>query len=129
MATIAKRNTDPYWGDGHDANRALLSSHVDRLITAFEQENIRRYDTDCRMKVSISSKLSDTIRDSLDKADQEKLKTSFNAAKYSELVHLQWNKDLQRPTLEAGQHRRAAILKMNGLNPAFLITAFILTRS
>jgi hypothetical protein len=108
---------DPTWGFGHDANRSLLPDHIQRVLTAFSDEGIRRFEVECRMKASINSNLSTRIRASLSAADQRRLESGASATKQSDYVLLEWAHDWPRPTLEAGQHRRAAIMMMNGLDP------------
>src|SRR5436190_13300273 len=35
---------NPCWGEGHRINRSLMQQHVDRLVTAYSEDEIRRFD-------------------------------------------------------------------------------------
>jgi hypothetical protein len=118
VAVIDCAVLNPHWGEGYGANRAIIPSHVGKLLVSFEAEHIRRFDPDCRMKASVTLATSKKILDRLTDTQRETARTAHRGAGYLDYVHIEWDsKAWGRPTLEAGQHRRAAIMQMNGLDP------------
>jgi len=118
MAIIDCAVLNPHWGEGYGANRAIIPSHVGKLLTSFEMEKIRRFEPECRMMASVTPAIFKKILERLSDTQKEIAQKASTGASYGDYVHIEWDGDAWgRPTLEAGQHRRTAIMQMNGLDP------------
>ncbi|KAJ9301416.1 hypothetical protein DTO271G3_1551 [Paecilomyces variotii] len=89
-------------------NRPLDQSHVVRLTHAFDKQGIHRFDPEHRMIASIPKAEARKIAQSMG----IKLGDMSGDSQFIPCSEFQ-----RRPVLEAGQHRRAAILRMNNLGP------------
>lgn len=106
----------PYWGRGLDANRSIIERHVESICNQLSVTD-RRYDPNHRCQASAPEELLDTILASF---SPEKLEMSRNLSACQpedlpvvNLTEMFKDRDVFPTfTLEAGQHRRAAVLKM-----------------
>ncbi|KAL1869749.1 hypothetical protein Plec18167_007673 [Paecilomyces lecythidis] len=85
--------------DGIESNRALDPAHVNSLVDAFAKEGVGRFETKHRISASISSVAA--------KGLTTKYPALNNAGK-EPTVYIKSDDFDERPTLDAGQHRRAA---------------------
>jgi hypothetical protein len=110
---------DPNWGTGIDANRPIADAHVEALVKQLPK-SYRRYDTENRCQASAPKKVLEMLLASLSSKDKLKTK-NISACNPQSLPVINLQAVLrgvdpaQKPMLEAGQHRRAAVLKMNHL--------------
>lgn len=119
MAIVDLACLNPYWGKGLDANRSISARHVDSLVKELSKTD-RRYDPANRCQASVSAEVVKHILESLTVEEVEKSRNQ-SACQPADLPVLDL-KDLFRDfdhfpnlRLEAGQHRRAAVLKMANL--------------
>lgn len=117
---------DPHWGTQLEANRPLIHQHVEKLIHDFEQ-SLRRFDPENRVRASAHQAIIDRIKASVPESQRQKL-LNYSARKPDEYCIVDLSNidtsmnvnDMVMPSklrLEAGKHRRAAIMKMNGISP------------
>lgn len=105
---------NPFWGTGHAANRPLNQPHVDSLVATFATNTIHRFNKDHRMYASIPRKEADKLIETCPDIKKGDALTSSSRTLFV-IKNEVWKTLGVRPTLEAGQHRRAAILAMNDL--------------
>lgn len=108
---------NPDWGIGHGANRPLILSHVDDLVMAFNKEGVSRFDLSHRLKASVPSATVEEILASLSEDETARIHSGRASVNRQGIFHLTWSNQWPRPILQAGQHRRAALLKRSGLSP------------
>jgi len=127
---------DPDWGSGTQANRPLNTRNVDSLVTSFKT-NIRRWAPGTRMKASCPiSRWNQVLafqqsQQNLTPPLQEQVRDARIKHLQDEISHITWRRravqasdvngapsedvnhpdNTPRPTLESGQHRRAAIMR------------------
>ena len=49
---------NPAQGEKHQANRPLLSDHIEKFFGSSKDDGVRRFDRECYMKVSITPELA-----------------------------------------------------------------------
>lgn len=107
------------WGTGHGANRYLRHDHVADLRQSFQDTRIRRVAPEHRLKASITATTFEKVITSVT-SDTTKL-AMFESGKVAmsadKILFLDWDSSWPRPTLDAGQHRRAALLTLLGSTP------------
>jgi hypothetical protein len=123
VAIVDLAKLDPCWGSGLDANRSLIEKHVDNLIQQIKQSD-RRYNNSNRCQASFPSNV---LKDFIDQVPNERrnLLRNYGGNSPRELVVLDITPGIFR--LEGGQHRRAAVLKMNGLSVNGTVGVFLAT--
>lgn len=103
------------WSKDDPGNREIRTKHLSDLITSFKA-GIRRCAADTRLKASMNRdkfyKIIEPTMMRLGHDDHSKwtsiLTVVYGSAEH-EIVHIQWPHDAELPTLDAGQHRRAAL--------------------
>lgn len=112
VAIVDLAKHDPNWGTGLHANRSLVDKHVDAVIQQIKQSD-RRYDQSNRCQASASDAVLNQLLERVT-IDKQALLDNYRANTPEELLVI----DVAPGTikLEAGQHRRAAVLRLNGLS-------------
>ncbi|GAD94394.1 hypothetical protein NFIA_024070 [Paecilomyces variotii No. 5] len=127
VAVVDVARLNPFWGYGVRANRALVESHVSALITTFTEKGIRRFDTDTRLRVAVPKQFLDAIMEDMDENNRSKAR-NFSATTITEYPVIDIGRFVEQGAvlrLEAGQHRRAAIMRMNGFRVADMVGTFV----
>jgi len=130
-ALVDIRQLDPKWTNGPILNRELDATLISQRCQSFAA-GIRRYSEDTRIKVSCGKdefhqyllhqahSIMESPTENQTTLEQvvEKLRLKCQAKAISQdpFVALDLSREgLPKPTLDAGQHRRAALLRVNGL--------------
>jgi hypothetical protein len=111
VALVDIGSLDPCWGRGLEANRSLMEKHVDALITHIRQSD-RRFDVINRCQASAADSVIEGLMNSVP-ADKRHLLRNFDARSPTDLAIIDVSGSAIK--LESGQHRRAAVMKINGL--------------
>jgi hypothetical protein len=111
VAIVDLAKLDPNWGTGLHANRSLVDKHVNALIQQIKQSD-RRYDQSNRCQASAPNAIINQLLERVT-IEKQTLLVNYRSNKPEELLVI----DVAPGTikLEAGQHRRAAVLRLNGL--------------
>ncbi|KUL90504.1 hypothetical protein ZTR_00010 [Talaromyces verruculosus] len=111
VALVDIGSLDPCWGRGLEANRSLMEKHVDALTTHIRQSD-RRFDVINRCQASAADSVIEALMKSVP-ADKRHLLKNFDARSPTDLAIIDVSGSVIK--LESGQHRRAAVMKINGL--------------
>ena len=111
VAIVDLAKLDPDWGTGLNANRSLVDKHVDALVDQIMQSD-RRYEPANRCQGSAPDAVIEQLLEELDVEEVEYIE-NYQASQPNDLVVLDIPSGLIK--LEAGQHRRAAVLRLNKL--------------
>jgi len=128
---------NPNWGSGTGANRPINESNVNNLVNSFKT-TIRRWTPDTRMKASCSRESWGQVIE-YNQANsphvsnvplhlQDQARQGQWRYRRTDILEITWRQsdpaqgeeeedpdNTPRPILEAGQHRRAALMKYFGL--------------
>jgi hypothetical protein len=112
-----------------EANRPLDHTHVDKLSHDFEQ-SCQRFEPSHRLRASASRIVIDQLINSLPSGQQHsiKLTSASHPNSYAVLdlgAFMAANQLKNEFRLDTGQHRRAAVLRMNGLSPEVSAGVFL----
>jgi len=90
---------------------------VDDLVQSYRQHGKKRFDPSHRLKASISTATFQKILYVLGPDHEKELRAGRSSVTESGIIFLDWDSsEWGRPTLQAGQHRRAALLKTERLS-------------
>ncbi|KAK2785674.1 hypothetical protein FQN53_007458 [Emmonsiellopsis sp. PD_33] len=121
IALIDVRGLNPIW-PGNVQHREVREDHIDKLIESFQKKGIDRGGVNTHLKASISKEHFDAMVTKFVKNNPEEMATAaIKQMKHritrdlQQMVHLDLptSVGLTSPTLEAGQHRRHALIKLN----------------
>ncbi|KAK2802320.1 hypothetical protein FQN51_004610 [Onygenales sp. PD_10] len=123
IALIDVRGLNPIW-PGNVQHREVREDHIDKLIASFQKKGIDRCGVNTHLKASISKEHFDAMVTKFVKNNPEETATAIAAVEQmkhritcdlQQMVHLDLPTSIgpTSPTLEAGQHRRHALIQLN----------------